>query len=164
MAIDPTQLAELWKANAATLQLLARARCDFAEDCVQEAFVRLATQEPIPDEPIAWLVRVVRNRAIDLARQEQRRRNREKQIAEEQPQWFVEPLRDQNAIHPSELQHALSKLDCETREIVIAHLWGGLSFRQIANAYEISSTSAHRRYVLAIDQLRSLLKCFQNET
>ncbi len=99
MAIDPQHLAELWRSKAAVLQLLARTRCDFAEDCVQEAFIRLSSQEPIPDDPMGWLVRVIRNRAIDYARREQRRKIRELELVAERPQWFVESESGQDAIH-----------------------------------------------------------------
>lgn len=34
---------------------MARARCATPEDCVQEAFVRLAKQDKLPDDPMAWL-------------------------------------------------------------------------------------------------------------
>ncbi|MCA9066602.1 MAG: hypothetical protein KDA96_26225, partial [Planctomycetaceae bacterium] len=70
--ISPEQLHHLWQQHTAALLLLARGYCrgiDVSpEDCVQEAFVRLATQCPVPDCPRAWLLRVVRNLAIDAKR------------------------------------------------------------------------------------------------
>ena len=38
------------------------------EDSVQEAFVELSRQRTLPRQPVAWLFRVVRNRAISAAR------------------------------------------------------------------------------------------------
>jgi len=45
----------------------------------------------------------------------------------------------------------------ETREIVIAHLWGGLSFGEIAGLIGRSSSTAHRRYLEGIEELRKHL-------
>jgi|688.fasta_scaffold53006_1 hypothetical protein len=55
MAIRHEEITKLWQAHASALTLLARTRCNAAEDCVQEAYVRLAKLEELPREPIAWL-------------------------------------------------------------------------------------------------------------
>jgi predicted RNA polymerase sigma factor len=55
MAIRHEEITKLWHAHASALTLLARTRCNAAEDCVQEAYVRLAKLEELPREPIAWL-------------------------------------------------------------------------------------------------------------
>ena len=53
-----------------------------AEDLVQEAFLRLLTESPLPDSPKAWLYRVVRNLAIDHVRRENTRLQYESQSRE----------------------------------------------------------------------------------
>jgi RNA polymerase sigma-70 factor (ECF subfamily) len=40
---------------------------------------------------------------------------------------------------------------------VVAHLWGGLTFRQVAEAFELSSSAAHRQYAAGLAQLKQLL-------
>lgn len=63
MPLDAAELAKLIENQAACLQLWVRSRCAASEDVVQEAFCRLAVQEPPPDNPVAWLYRVCRNLA-----------------------------------------------------------------------------------------------------
>lgn len=58
---------------AALVRVFGPARMDLAEDVVQEALVRALREWPfrgIPADPQGWLVRVARNRAIDLLRRE----------------------------------------------------------------------------------------------
>ena len=158
LVISATELARIWEQHAAGLLLLARARCPSAEDCVQEAFVRLAVQPTVPDEPVAWLARVVRNLAISQLRSDQHRRIREEKASRERPEWFTSQ-RESSAdeLQPADVQTSLSGLDSQAREIVVAHLWSGLSFRQIALAFDISPSMAHRRYVDALERLRQSL-------
>ena len=70
-------LGELLDRHGAALVLFARQFCASPEDVVQESFVQLARQGTAPDQPVAWLYRVVRNGAISAARGEQRRRKRD---------------------------------------------------------------------------------------
>lgn len=153
-----SELTRLWKTHASALVLLARSRCGdvFAEDCVQDAFVRLAAQSEVPDDCVAWLVRVVRNAAIDAARSGQRRAQREKSVGAERFRWF-EQQASPVLPAPDDLEAALRKIDELTREIIIAHIWNNLSFRQIALVFEMSSATVHRRYEDGIAELRRLL-------
>ncbi|HIG36326.1 MAG TPA: sigma-70 family RNA polymerase sigma factor [Oceanospirillaceae bacterium] len=156
--LSAAQLSTLWQKHAAALLLLARSRCDSPEDCVQQAFIRLATQEPEPDCPLAWLATVVRNEALSHSREQNGRRRREKIAAYDRPRWFQlshEILTDTPSV--DELQNALLTLDDETREIVIAHVWTGMTFRQIAEAFDISRATAHRRYENGLQDLRRVM-------
>ncbi len=155
MAISPILIARLWQQHASALTLLARARCSAPDDCVQEAFIRLAQQPEMPREPVPWLSRVVRNEAISQWRSDSRRARREETAAAARQQWFeshkamtADPL-DRMA-----LTHALESLEIDDREILIAHVWTGLSFRQISDSFELSLTRVHRRYQAALKQLR----------
>ncbi len=157
MALNPQQLADLWQRAAPSLLLLARTRCDLAEDCVQEAFVKLSLQQPVPDDPVAWLVRVVRNAAIDMARSEKRRKQREQANASERPSWFEGQDAFERVLVERDVQQALMQLTPDQREIVVAHVWGGLSFRQIGMAFDISSSAAHRSYSESLLELKRAL-------
>ncbi len=142
---------------------MARARCRAPEDCVQEAFIRLAAQDPTPDDPLAWLARVVRNQAISQARQATRREQRERVVAAQSPGWFEAPLQSSD-LQPRHVQQALAQLPSEEREILVAHVWGGLSIRQIATAFELSRSTVHRRYTSAIEQLRNELEVMNDSS
>src|SRR6267378_4197513 len=89
MLMGPEQLSRLVDEHAAALVLYARSWCAAPEDVVQEAFVKLAAQRPLPDNLVAWLYRVVRNGAISAARGERRRRHHETVAAAQAPVWFA---------------------------------------------------------------------------
>src|SRR5436190_931905 len=87
--MDAHTLARLIDAHAAALVLYARQWGGAAEDVVQEAFVKLAACRTPPDNPAAWLHRVVRHGAISAARSEKRRRTHESRAAARTASWFL---------------------------------------------------------------------------
>ena len=161
--LSSAELSRLWQKHAAALLLIARGHCGtvaggVAEDCVQEAFIRLARQEHQPDVPEAWLMTAVRNAAIDGVRAQQRRTNREQAVARERSRWLT-PVNSTAAadVSAEEVQQALQKLDDVTRDVVVAHLWNNMTFRQIASVFDLSRATAHRRYEVGIEQLRAMM-------
>jgi RNA polymerase sigma-70 factor (ECF subfamily) len=157
--IGPEILGRLFDEHAAALALFARSWCDAPEDVVQDAFVALARQDPGPDRPVAWLYRVVRNGAIAASRRSRRRRRREHRAADRESAPGA-PCFDAtddriDAAHASRL---LEELDPETREIIIARLWGGLTFEEAARLQGCSVTTAHRRYQAGLSRLHERLE------
>ena len=55
------------------------------------------------------------------------------------------------------LTQSLQSLEVEDLEILVAHIWTGLSFRQIADSFALSLTMVHRRYHAALKQLRVVM-------
>lgn len=154
MAMTAQQFAALIDEYSAVLVLSARSWCATPEDAVQDAFCRLAAQRTPPDDPAAWLFTAVKNAAVDRGRSESRRKRRE-QIAARPQAWFYEPAVDN--LDAEAAVAALESLPVELREAIIARLWGGLTFEQIAAAYGCSLTTAHRRYEAGIAALREAL-------
>jgi RNA polymerase sigma-70 factor (ECF subfamily) len=156
--MDPEQLGRLLDRHAPALVLYARQWCGTPEDVVQEAFVKLAGHWPTPRNPAAWLFRVVRNGAIDAAQSARRRRRHEEEAAAEAPCWFeTDADRTRGEIDPEIATRELQKLPIEEREVIVAHLWGGLTFEQIAEAVGCSSSTAHRLYAHGLSCLRERL-------
>jgi RNA polymerase sigma factor (sigma-70 family) len=157
--IGPETLGRLFDDHAAALVLFARQWCEAPEDIVQDAFVALARQEPAPERAVAWLYRVVRNGAIAAARQSRRRRRRERQAADPEvapgEPWFSATDDRIDAEHAARL---LAELDDETREVVVARLWGGLTFEETARLLGCSVTTAHRRYQSGLARLHARLE------
>ena len=60
-------------------------------------------------------------------------------------------------LDPAAAAEALQSLPEKHREVIVARLWGGLSFEQIAEALDLSTSSAHRRYQAGLQQLRERL-------
>jgi len=137
------------------LVLLARQWCGTPEDVVQEAFLKLSSAVPIPKNPAAWLFRVVRNAAISAGRSERRRGKHETRHSQTHPDWFVHDPAQQ--LDADAAVSAIQQLPLEEREVMIAHLWGGLTFEEIAEAMSTSSSSAHRHYSKGLAALRVLL-------
>lgn len=154
MPIDASQLAKLIEGQAASLQLWVRGRCASCEDVVQEAFCRLAAQEPPPDNPTAWLYRVCRNLAERQRRTDERRKNREQTHGQLQPRSS-----DQfDSLEILETLAAVEQLENELREVVVARIWGKLTLEETAKLCGISTATAFRRYEAALEALRSKLE------
>ena len=156
VAMGPEQLSRLVDDYAAALVLYARQWCAAPEDVVQDAFVKLASQRSPPDNVAGWLYRVVRNGALAAARAERRRRRHESLAAQRTPTWFAPS--ETAWLDGETAAAALQSLPLEQREILVAHLWGGLTFEQIGELTGVSSSTAHRRYLAGLSALRERLR------
>jgi RNA polymerase sigma-70 factor (ECF subfamily) len=152
----PEYLGQLVDAHAATLTLYARQWCATPEDVVQEAFIKLITQRVPPVPVVPWLYRVVRNAAISATRSARRRQRHEGVAAGRTPAWFV-PV-EARGLDERAATTALQGLPIEQREAIVAHLWGGLTFEQIADVMGSSSSTTHRWYLAGLAALRERLK------
>jgi RNA polymerase sigma-70 factor (ECF subfamily) len=153
--MDAADLDRLIDAHAAALTLYARQWCATPEDVVQEAFLELVSRRRPPDSPAAWLYRVVRNRAISAARAAARRQRHETASAARAPAWF-HPA-DAEGLDAAAAAEAVAGLPLEEREVVVAHLWGGLTFEAIGRLAGYSAPTAYRRYTAALAALRQQL-------
>jgi RNA polymerase sigma factor (sigma-70 family) len=154
-AVGPELLGALLDRHAAALEMYARQWCRVPEDVVQQAFLQLARQAAVPDQPATWLYRVVRNGAISAARAEQRRRRHEAAVAEGAANWFVAD--ESTGLDAAAATAALGQLAADEREVIVAHLWGGLTFQEIATVTGLPSSTAHRRYESGLRILRDIL-------
>lgn len=149
------QLAQLLDQYAGALVLYAQQLCPDPEDAVQCAFVKLTQQSTFPTDCVAWLYRVVRNEALMQSRGERRRRDREQTFAALRVPWFEST--SSGDINAAAATEALSRLPQSQREIVIARIWGGLTFREIAQLLSMSQSSIHREYQQALEILQAEL-------
>lgn len=149
------ELAALVDRHAGALVLYARQWTDAPEDVVQTALLKLVRLGRPPENPVPWLYTVVRNAARDAQRSERRRSKYEARRAEHAPNWFDPD--SASGMDGETATAALAELPDDVREIVIAHLWGGLTFEQIAATVGGSASTAYRRYVAGIAALRSTL-------
>jgi RNA polymerase sigma-70 factor (ECF subfamily) len=165
MGISQSRLREIMAQHAGPLTLYARQFLDghTAEDVVQEAFFRLSCEQtdsenPI-ENPVAWLYRAVRNGAISQKRSDMRRAKREN--AKRHEPWFEsDPA---NRLDAELVAETLQALSPELREIVTLHVWGELSFAEIAELLGTSKATAFRRYEEGLTALRQLLGGHRHE-
>jgi RNA polymerase sigma-70 factor (ECF subfamily) len=157
----PAWLARLLKDHGAALVLYARQWCQWPEDAVQEALLKLVAQRQPPTHVVAWLYRVVRNEAMSAERQQRRRAKREMRAAAPEA-WFETGA---STLAAQAAASALSALALDLREVVVARLWGNLTFSQIAELTGTSLSTAQRRYEQGIRELQARLEkpCTTND-
>jgi RNA polymerase sigma factor (sigma-70 family) len=158
--IQTERLQALYDEHAPALLAYARSLGQdrgSAEEIVQQVFVALLEGRRLPTEPRPYLFRAVRN----TARNRLRVSSRQVPIDEDAP-WFA------NDGIPGEseldLRRALTALPAEQREVLVMHLWGGLSFEETGEAMGISPNTAASRYRYALSSLRARLKPSPVET
>jgi RNA polymerase sigma-70 factor (ECF subfamily) len=154
--MDAVSLGRLLDRHGPALTLYARQWTESPEDIVQEAFVKLVQQRQPPAQVVPWLFRVVRNAAVSAARAQRRRQRHESHAASQVPTWFA--TSEGEGLDAEAATRALESLPLEERETIVAHLWGGLSFEEVAVLTGTSSSTAHRRYAAGLAALRERLK------
>lgn len=150
MGISPQRLSQLIDAQGGALVLYARQWCSTPEDVVQETFIKLLQQRRLPEPVVPWLYRVTRHGAISASRSEQRRQRRESRVAVVDG-WFRS---DDQRLDADTAAAALRDLPLELREPIVARIWGGCSFDDIALLTNVSAATAYRRYMQGLSLLR----------
>jgi RNA polymerase sigma-70 factor (ECF subfamily) len=150
----PEALARLLAEHGTALVLYARQWTSAPEDIVQNALIELVTQPIPPARVVPWLYRVVRNGAISAQRGERRRLRRETAVATN-ASWFEA---GSSRLDAEEASATLATLPSEMREVVVARIWGELTFAEIAELVGTSLSTAQRRYEQGLRELQSRLE------
>lgn len=140
-------------------------RLRMAEDVVQETLCRALETWPVygvPENPPAWLMRVARNRAIDLVRRDGRFSRivpeLERELASEDSQ-SVENAAFANEIRDDQLRMMFScchpGLSTEARMTLILKTLCGFGVAEIAHALLVSEDSIEKRLTRARNLLRA---------
>jgi RNA polymerase sigma-70 factor, ECF subfamily len=122
-----------------------------AEDVLQQVFMKLLEQKSIPEEPRPYLFRAVHNGALNLIRGE----SKHVELADIEP-WFEAPQQDHTA--RIALTAELMRIPEEQRQVLILHIWGGLSFDEIGSILAVSANTAASRYRYALQKLRVTMR------
>jgi RNA polymerase sigma-70 factor (ECF subfamily) len=152
--ITPEELGRLYRVHAPALRLYARQWPEGDEDLVQDAFIKLAKQSPAPGHVLPWLYCVVRNGALAAGRGAARRRRREGR-ASATDAWFASA---EDHLDGQEATRLLAELPLDQREVVVARVWGGMTFEEVAALAGCSLPTAHRRYHAGLAALRERLE------
>jgi len=133
-----------------------------AEDLCQEAFFRLHEKNmtfPNPEEAKYWLIRVVKNAALNYAKRKvreqkaYRRAFREEIRAEETGENILVKKETRE-----EIREALDKLPENLRIVMILKEYGELNYKEIGRSLGISEGNVKVRVFRARERLAGLLK------
>lgn len=150
-----TIIREILEVHAPALQLFARQWCECPEDCIQDVVIKISKMESVPENWLPWLYRVVKNEAISLRRKSSRRQKHEQNAGRERQVWFC--TTEEGEFDASDLSSALGQLEEMKREIITAKIWGGLTFEQIADAFDCSISTAYERFKSGLEELKRIL-------
>jgi RNA polymerase sigma-70 factor (ECF subfamily) len=153
--ITELELAQLVDELGASLVLFARQWCSCPDDALQEALIELVRKETVPRSLKAWLFRVVRNKAMNLARSE-RRRSHYESSASGPDAWF-EPDKG-SQIDAEFAAQWIERLPDIQRQIVTARIWGELTFEQIADVVDRPTATVFRLFHEALDTMRQKME------
>ena len=132
-----------------------------AEDVVQMAFVRWWQRYPTGDRTqVPLLYAAVRSISLDMRRKDMRRILREAKsevfIESENTPFFDASVEQRERAEI--VGEAMRGLPEEQREVVTLHLWGGLTFAQIAQMTGVSINTVAGRYRYALAALQRKLE------
>lgn len=150
-----TEIETLYRQHGPALLLFAVAIAgekSRAQDAVHQVFLKMIESRMLARavDRKAYLFASVRNALLNEAKVRQRTVPLEDQAA-----WFDPPDRDYAA--ELSLRRALAALPEDQREVTVLHIWGELTFSQIAEVLEISSNTAASRYRYALAKLRETM-------
>ena len=124
-----------------------------AQDALHQVFLRLLEHRNL--SPIAdirtYLFAALRNTIIN----DDRRRGRAVPMELNDESWFESPNRDY--VEELSVRRALAELPQDQREVTVMHVWGGLTFAQVAQVLGINANTAAARYRYALARLRDSL-------
>ena len=132
-----------------------------AEDLCQEAFFRLHEKSmvfPSPDEAKYWLIRVVKNAALNYAKRKVRERKAYQRVFREdvKPEDTGEATLLKKETR-EEVREALEKLPENLRVVLILKEYGELNYKEIGRSLGISEGNVKVRVFRARERLEGLL-------
>jgi RNA polymerase sigma-70 factor (ECF subfamily) len=154
------EIEALYRQHGAALLLFAstitgeRGR---AQDAVHQVFLKLIENGNLSraQDKKAYVFACIRNTVLN----ERKIQDRDEPL-ETNSAWFSPPDRD--IAREQNLRRALAALPVDQRQIVILHIWGDLTFSQIADLLSINSNTAASRYRYALGKFRDAMSGKEN--
>ena len=146
--MDPDLLGNLLDQHAAALELFARQWCDVPEDVVQDAFLKLAAQRGCRTTRLPGCSGSSATGPSTRVRPPGAEKLRDGRSLGHIALVRADPDERPGAIDPEEAASELQALPIGEREVIVAHLWGGLTFEQIAGVAGCSQAPRTGSYKL----------------
>ena len=129
---------------------------DDAEDAVQEVFVRIAREHRkigrIRDVR-PYLFTATRNAAYTILRKRQRGERLQEELCADE---LTKPASRETS-ESEDMCRAFAVLPIEQREVLVLHIYDGLTFKEIAKTIGSSTSTVTSRYRYGIEKLRKVL-------
>jgi RNA polymerase sigma-70 factor, ECF subfamily len=157
---NTAEIEALYRQHGAALLLFASAISGDrgrAQDAVHQVFLKAIENGKVSQatNKKAYLFACVRNTVLNGAKLQSRNMPLDVDSA-----WFSPPDRDYAA--EQNLRRALGQLPDDQREVTVLHVWGELTFLEIADLLGISSNTAASRYRYALAKLRGSMLAKEN--
>lgn len=154
------EIETLYRQHGAALLLFASAISGDrgrAQDAVHQVFLKAIENGSVSQaiNKKAYLFACVRNAVLNEAKLQDRNMSLDVNSA-----WFSPPGRDYAG--EQNLRRALGKLPDDQREVIVLHVWGELTFSEIADLLGVSSNTAASRYRYALAKLRGSMLAKEN--
>ena len=154
------EIETLYRQHGAALLLFASAISGDrgrAQDAVHQVFLKAIENGSVSQaiNKKAYLFACVRNAVLNDAKVQDRTMRLDVNSA-----WFSPPGRDYAG--EQNLRRALGKLPDDQREVIVLHVWGELTFSEIADLLGVSSNTAASRYRYALAKLRGSMLAKEN--
>jgi len=132
-------------------------RTDLAEDAVHTAFSRIVSRPPnINGNARGYVLKAVRNAAIDLRRQLSARRTGVVDDWEQVPAGTTISQRDLESLDA--VRDALQTLDDGTQEIIQLHIHEQMTFREIGELIDVPLQTVASRYRRGLRQIQAKVR------
>lgn len=154
------EIERLYRQHGAALVLFASAIAGErgrAQDAVHQVFLKLIANGNLgrAQDKKAYLFACIRNAVLNECKFQNRHEPLETDSA-----WFSPP--DIDIAGEQKLRRALAALPKDQREIVVLHIWGDLTFSQIADLLNINANTAASRYRYALGKLKEAMSAKEN--
>jgi len=154
------EIERLYRQHGPALLLFASAitgERSRAQDAVHQVFLKLIANGNLSraQDKKAYLFACIRNAVLNERKFQERHEPLEFDSA-----WFSPP--DKDIVGERNLRRALATLPEDQREIVVLHIWGDLTFSQIADLLGINSNTTASRYRYALEKLRDAMSAKEN--
>ncbi|MCH5142739.1 MAG: sigma-70 family RNA polymerase sigma factor [Clostridiales bacterium] len=140
---------------AVALSMVGR---DYAEDVLHDSFIKIArfakSYRP-GTSPYGWLMKIVRNTALDFLKAKKTRAEVSSEVLFSLSSLDYSPERKESAI---DLERAIAKLEPDEKKIIYFVYYLDMTVREIAGEMNMSKSAVQRLKEKAEEKLKNLLK------